>query len=64
MINKNCETRGAGRFDFAALQDGLRSGPARPGSGDLAASAPATFVVFDLLTRYGTDLHDPQHEPP
>ena len=46
--------RPAGRAAF-------RPGPARLGS---ATSPPATFVVFDLLTRYGTDLHDPQHEPP
>jgi ATP-dependent DNA ligase len=44
----------AGRLDFAALQDRLRSGPARVR--DLAAAAPAAFVVFDLLAHRGTDL--------
>ncbi len=46
----------AGRLDFAALQDRLRSGPAR--TRELAAAAPAAFVVFDLLAHRGTDLRD------
>ena len=46
----------AGRLDFAALQDRLRSGPARVR--DLAAAAPAAFVVFDLLAHAGKDLRD------
>jgi ATP-dependent DNA ligase len=44
----------AGRFDFAALQDRLRSGAARVHG--LTAAAPAAFVVFDLLARNGKDL--------
>jgi ATP-dependent DNA ligase len=44
----------AGRLDFAALQDRLRSGPARVR--DLATVAPAAFVIFDLLAHRGTDL--------
>jgi ATP-dependent DNA ligase len=47
----------SGRFDFAALQDRLRSGPARVR--DLAAAAPAAYVVFDLLAHHGTDLRVP-----
>jgi hypothetical protein len=46
----------AGRLDFAALQDRLRSGPARVR--ELAAAAPAAYVVFDLLAHRGTDLRD------
>jgi ATP-dependent DNA ligase len=46
----------AGRFDFAALQDRLRSGPARVR--DLIAAAPATYVVFDLVAKDGRDLRD------
>ena len=46
----------AGRLDFAALQDRLRSGPARVR--DLAAAAPAAYVVFDLLADRGTDLRE------
>lgn len=44
----------AGRFDFTALQDRLRSGPARVRQ--LAAVAPAAYVVFDLLAHRGQDL--------
>jgi ATP-dependent DNA ligase len=44
----------SGRFDFPALQDRLRSGRERVR--DLAAAAPATYVVFDLLARDGADL--------
>jgi ATP-dependent DNA ligase len=44
----------AGRLDFAALQDRLRSGPVRVR--DLAAATPAAYVVFDLLAHRGTDL--------
>src|SRR5919107_1352084 len=46
----------AGRLDFAALQDRLRSGPARVR--DLATAAPAAYVVFDLLAQQGIDLRD------
>ena len=46
----------AGRFDFAALQDRLRSGPRRAHT--LAAAMPAAFVVFDLLAHGRTDLRD------
>ena len=46
----------AGRFDFAALQDRLRSGRARVRG--LVAAEPAAFVVFDLLARNGKDLRD------
>ena len=46
----------AGRLDFAALQDRLRSGPARVR--DLATAAPAAYVVFDLLASDGEDLRD------
>ena len=46
----------AGRFDFAALQDRLRSGRARVRG--LVAAAPAAYVVFDLLARNGKDLLD------
>jgi ATP-dependent DNA ligase len=46
----------AGRLDFAALQDRLRSGPARVR--DLAAAAPAAYVVFDLLAHRGTNLRE------
>jgi ATP-dependent DNA ligase len=44
----------AGRLDFAALQDRLRSGPTRVR--ELAVAAPAAYVVFDLLAHHGTDL--------
>jgi hypothetical protein len=37
----------AGRLDFGALQDRLRSGPAR--ARQLALELPAAYVVFDLL---------------
>jgi ATP-dependent DNA ligase len=47
-----------GRCDFAALQQRLHAG--RPRVGHLAASSPASFVVFDLLFRAGRDLH---HRP-
>jgi ATP-dependent DNA ligase len=46
----------SGRFDFAGLQDRLRSGRARVR--DLVTAAPAAFVVFDLLAHNGTDLRD------
>ena len=46
----------AGRFDFAALQDRLRSGRARVQG--LVAAAPAAYVVFDLLARNGEDLRN------
>jgi ATP-dependent DNA ligase len=46
----------AGRFDFAALQDRLRSGPRRAHT--LAAAMPAAFVVFDLLAQGRADLRD------
>jgi ATP-dependent DNA ligase len=46
----------AGRFDVAALQDRLCSGPARVR--DLATAAPAAYVVFDLLAHKGADLRD------
>jgi ATP-dependent DNA ligase len=46
----------AGRLDFGALQDRLRSGPAR--ARGLAIEAPAAYVVFDLLAYQGTDLRD------
>src|SRR5215208_2214632 len=39
----------AGRFDFAALQDRLRSGRARVGN--LVTAAPAAYIVFDLLAH-------------
>jgi ATP-dependent DNA ligase len=45
-----------GRFDFPALQDRLRSGPARVR--ELAAATPAAYVVFDLLARDGADLRE------
>jgi ATP-dependent DNA ligase len=45
-----------GRFDFAALQDRLRSGPARVRA--LASATPAAFVVFDLLAHRDRDLRD------
>jgi ATP-dependent DNA ligase len=46
----------AGRLDFAALQDRLRSGPNRVR--DLVTTAPAAYVVFDLLAQHGNDLRD------
>ncbi len=46
----------AGRFDFAALQDRLRSGRGRVRG--LVAAEPAAFVVFDLLARNGKDLRE------
>ena len=45
-----------GRLDFTALQDRLRSGPTRVR--DLAAAAPAAYVVFDLLAHRNRDLRD------
>jgi ATP-dependent DNA ligase len=39
----------SGRFDIAALQDRIRSGPARVRQ--LAAATPAVYVVFDLLAQ-------------
>jgi ATP-dependent DNA ligase len=45
-----------GRFDFAALQDRLRAGPARTRA--LAAEVPAAYVVFDLLAHRHRDLRD------
>jgi ATP-dependent DNA ligase len=51
---------GAGRLDFGALQDRVRSGPARARS--LALELPAAYVVFDLLAVDHTDLRDePYH---
>jgi ATP-dependent DNA ligase len=44
----------AGRFDFAALQDRLRSGRTRVHG--LITAAPAAYIVFDLLARNGEDL--------
>lgn len=44
----------AGRFNFTALQDRLRSGPRRAHT--LAAATPAAYVVFDLLAPGRTDL--------
>src|SRR3954468_24493044 len=44
----------AGRFDFAALQDRLRSGRTRVHG--LVTAAPAAYIVFDLLARNGKDL--------
>lgn len=50
----------AGRLDFGALQDRVRSGPARARS--LALELPAAYVVFDLLAVDHTDLRDqPYH---
>jgi ATP-dependent DNA ligase len=46
----------AGRFDCAALQDRLRSGPTRVR--DLATATPAAYIVFDLLAHDGVDLRD------
>ena len=46
----------AGRFDFAALQDRLRSGSRRVR--DLVTAAPAAFIVFDLLAHDGRDQRD------
>jgi ATP-dependent DNA ligase len=51
---------GAGRLDFGALQDRVRSGPARARA--LALELPAAYVVFDLLAVDRTDLRDqPYH---
>jgi ATP-dependent DNA ligase len=44
----------AGRFDFAALQDRLRSGRTRVHG--LVTASPAAYIVFDLLARNGKDL--------
>ena len=44
----------AGRLDFGALQDRVRSGPVR--ARGLALELPAAYVVFDLLAVDGTDL--------
>jgi ATP-dependent DNA ligase len=46
----------AARPDFGALQDRLRSGPARVRG--LVAATPASYVVFDLLARNGKTLLD------
>ena len=46
----------AGRFDFAALQDRLRSGSRR--TRDLVTAAPAAYIVFDLLAHEGRDQRD------
>jgi ATP-dependent DNA ligase len=46
----------AGRLDFAALQDRLRSGPTRARS--LAVELPAAYVVFDLLGHDHSDLRE------
>jgi hypothetical protein len=43
-----------GRFDFATLQDRLRSGRARVHG--LVTAAPAVYIWFDLLGRRGKDL--------
>jgi len=43
-----------GRFDFTALQDRIRPGPARVRQ--LAAVTPAAYVMFDLLAHRGHDL--------
>jgi ATP-dependent DNA ligase len=45
-----------GRFDFAALQDRLRSGSARVRR--LVTAAPAAYIVFDALVINGEDLRD------
>ena len=50
----------AGRFDFAALQDRLRSGPRRAHA--LAAATPAAYVVFDLLAHGRTDLREQPYQ--
>ena len=50
----------AGRFDFAALQDRLRSGPRRAHT--LAAATPAAYVVFDLLAHGRTDLREQPYQ--
>src|SRR5215212_868674 len=50
----------AGRFDFAALQDRLRSGPRRAQA--LAAATPAAYVVFDLLALGSTDLREQPYQ--
>ena len=44
----------SGHLDFGALQERLRAG--RPRVQKLVADAPATYVVFDLLSRNGKDL--------
>jgi ATP-dependent DNA ligase len=44
----------AGRFDFAALQDRLRSGRTRVHG--LITAAPAAYIVFDLLAGNDKDL--------
>jgi ATP-dependent DNA ligase len=46
----------AGRFDFGALQDRLRSGSRRVR--DLVAAAPVAFIVFDVLAHDGRDQRD------
>ena len=46
----------AGRFDFGALQDRLRSGWRRVRN--LVTAAPAASVVFDLLGHDGRDQRD------
>jgi ATP-dependent DNA ligase len=43
-------------FDFATMQDCLRSGHARVHG--LVATEPAAYVVFDLLARNGKGLRD------
>jgi ATP-dependent DNA ligase len=50
----------AGRFDFAALQDRLRSGPRRAQA--LAAATPAAYVVFDLLAHGRSDLREQPYQ--
>src|SRR3954447_5997373 len=59
----------AGRFDFAALQDRLRSGPRRAPTPPaprrahpLAAATPAAYVVFDLLAHGRTDLREQPYQ--
>jgi ATP-dependent DNA ligase len=50
----------AGRLDFGALQDRVRSGPTRARS--LAVELPAAYVVFDLLALDRTDLRDQPYQ--
>ncbi len=46
VLDGELVVRRSGRLDFAALQDRLRSGPARVAE---LAAAPSAHVVFDLL---------------
>src|SRR5690348_5625148 len=45
-----------GRLDFGALQDRVRSGPAR--ARRLALELPVPYIVFDLLALDHTDLRE------